>query len=58
MAKMIFDTDAIVWDQVINGREWLLNNGSSEAMALASFLEYLQETAIDHGADEQLIYGE
>lgn len=57
MAKMIFDTDAIGWEQLRNGKEWLLNNGSPEAMSLATFVEYLQETAIDHGADEDLIYG-
>lgn len=48
----------IDWAELREQKEWLLNNGSREAMGLVHLLDALQDDALDDGVDPLTIYGE
>lgn len=48
----------IDWAELREQKEWLLNNGSREAMGLVNLLDNIQDAAIDDGIDWRTIYGE
>ena len=56
LSKVISTTN---WELLRNQKEWLLNNGSDEAMGLAHYLDAIQDAAVEDGlATEFEVFGE
>lgn len=45
------------WGLLIEQKEWLLNDGSDEAMGLAHVIDAMQDYAVDElGIDEDIVF--
>jgi hypothetical protein len=58
MSKIIeIEGDRIDWKDLYNQKEFLLNHGGEQAMGLAHFLDYIQDTAVNNGVyTEQAVF--
>lgn len=49
----------IDWALLREQKEWLLNNGSNEAMGLAHFLDFIQDDAVaNQGFTQEEVFGD
>jgi hypothetical protein len=56
LSKVISTTN---WELLRNQKEWLLNNGSDEAMGLVHFLDAIQDAAVEDGLATKLeVFGD
>ena len=56
LSKVISTTN---WELLRNQKEWLLNNGSDEAMGLVHFLDAIQDAVVEDGfATEFEVFGD
>ena len=56
LSKVISNTN---WELLRKQKEWLLNNGSDEAMRLAHYLDAIQDAAVEDGLATKLeVFGE
>jgi hypothetical protein len=50
---------SIDWELLRTQKEWLLNNGSDEAMGIAHLLDFIQDSVVMDGiATEQQVFGD
>jgi hypothetical protein len=56
LSKVISNTN---WELLRNQKEWLLNQGSDEAIGLAHYLDAIQDAAVEDGLATKLeVFGE